>query len=85
MRRHELVCVHGVGHSGGVHGCDGCCGLIGIPAQDKERERIIKLIEHEQSVIDKAGGATFGKRRDYDEGYNVALRDIAILIKGEEQ
>ena len=25
MRAGELDCIHGVGHSAGVHGCDGCC------------------------------------------------------------
>lgn len=25
MRAGELECLHGVGHSAGVHGCDGCC------------------------------------------------------------
>ncbi len=25
MRQGELECLHGVGHSAGVHGCDGCC------------------------------------------------------------
>ena len=33
MRPYELECVHGVGHSAGVHGCDGCCRIIGIPAK----------------------------------------------------
>ena len=28
MRVGELECVHGVGHSAGVHGCDGCCTPI---------------------------------------------------------
>lgn len=25
MRTGELDCIHGVGHSAGIHGCDGCC------------------------------------------------------------
>lgn len=50
-----------------------------------ERERVGKLIIHELDVMEKAGGATFGRRKDYDEGYNAALRDIAILIKGENK
>ena len=25
MRTGELDCTHGVGHSAGIHGCDGCC------------------------------------------------------------
>lgn len=25
MRQGELDCIHGVGHSAGIHGCDGCC------------------------------------------------------------
>ena len=28
MRVGELECLHGVGHSAGVHGCDGCCTPI---------------------------------------------------------
>lgn len=59
---------------------------VGIKAGiDYERDRIIKLVSHEVGVMEKAGGATFGKRKDYDEGYNAALRDIAILIKGENK
>ena len=33
MRPYELECVHGVGHSAGVHGCDGCCGILTWPAR----------------------------------------------------
>lgn len=40
LRSYELECIHGVGHSGGVHGCDGCCGLIAAPAEQSERDRI---------------------------------------------
>ncbi len=28
MRAGELECLHGVGHSAGVHGCDGCCNPL---------------------------------------------------------
>lgn len=73
MRSYELECVHGVGHSGGVHGCDGCCGLIGEPVRESERERIIKLLEDNQGSS-KAQPLTY-------YGYASAI----ALIKGEEQ
>jgi hypothetical protein len=41
MRANELECVHGVGHSGDVHGCDGCCVIIAKAVEG----RIIKLLE----------------------------------------
>lgn len=33
MRTGELDCIHGVGHSAGIHGCDGCCIKLLLPAQ----------------------------------------------------
>ena len=45
MRLYELECSHGIGHSSGVHGCDGCCSMLIKPATDAERERITKLLE----------------------------------------
>lgn len=41
MRKGELDCIHGIGHSANNHGCDGCCFVLGI----YERKRIIKLLE----------------------------------------
>lgn len=41
MRKGELDCIHGIGHSANNHGCDGCCFVLGV----YERERIIKLLE----------------------------------------
>jgi hypothetical protein len=39
----ELTCQHGVGHSGGIHGCDGCCAVIAKAVE----EHIIKLLRTE--------------------------------------
>ena len=47
MRANELGCVHGVGHSGDVHGCDGCCSIIADPVRNQERERFISLIDND--------------------------------------
>ena len=44
MRSYELSCVHGIGHSGGVHGCDGCCALIAGPAEQRAIKRIVDKI-----------------------------------------
>jgi hypothetical protein len=44
MRLYELECSHGIGHSSGVHGCDGCCAMLTKPATEAERERITKLL-----------------------------------------
>lgn len=53
--------------------------------EQAERERVIKLISHELGVMERAGGATFGRMPNFDEGYNAGMRDIAILIKGENK
>jgi hypothetical protein len=36
MRDYELECVHGIGHSAGLHGCDGCCLPLTKAASDTE-------------------------------------------------
>lgn len=58
-KSHELTCEHRVGHSQGVHGCDGCCESV-IAYQTAslgtrhryrregaalERQRIVELIQ----------------------------------------
>lgn len=49
-----------------------------------ERElEIVALIHREIELMDKAGGASFGRRKDYDAGYVTALNDIKILIMEE--
>lgn len=56
---------------------------VKIASMTSERNHLVRLVEHEQEVMRKAGGATFGKRKEYDEGYNMALRDIrGILERG---
>ncbi len=42
-------------------------------------ERIFSIISYEIALMTKKG-ATFGKRKEYDEGYLTALQDIFILI-----
>jgi hypothetical protein len=37
----ELTCVHGIGHSADVHGCDGCCHEL----FKTQIEYVINLIE----------------------------------------
>jgi hypothetical protein len=53
MRAYELECVHGVGHSSDVHGCDGCCSIIAKAVE----QRIVKLLEVEltrlSDIVDK--------------------------------
>lgn len=39
----ELTCTHGVGHSGDIHGCDGCCSIIAKATEN----RIIGLLKDE--------------------------------------
>ena len=57
---------------------------VKIASMTSERNHLVRLVENEQEVMRKAGGATFGKRKEYDEGYNMALRDIrGILERGE--
>lgn len=72
MRANELECVHGVGHSGDVHGCDGCCSIIARAVE----ERIIKLLE--DRIISMSA---YYSRLDEQEGL---IRAIA-LIKGEQK
>jgi hypothetical protein len=59
-RPHELLCEHRIGHSQGVHACDGCCEAILLyqtadlgaryryrrEGAQLERQRIIELIEN---------------------------------------
>ena len=80
MRLYELECSHGIGHSSGVHGCDGCCAMLTKPATDAERERIIKLLQEE---LDRE--RLYGSNDDEDIGTLIGL-DIAIdIVKGKRQ
>jgi hypothetical protein len=58
----------------GVHGCDGCCGLIFGGLVDQEQKRIIKLLEERTndsgSVLDETGNSI------------ADLSDLIELIKG---
>lgn len=71
MRKGELDCIHGVGHSANnTHGCDGCCFTFARA----ERERIIKLIKEVPytDIYVKSGGITLEKH-------------LIALIKGENK
>ena len=75
MRDNELECVHGVGHSGDVHGCDGCCSIIAKAVE----ERIVKqLIDHGVMRVDALGDMVFVNCNTMEVQY---LEDT--LIKGE--
>lgn len=54
MRTGELDCIHGVGHSAGIHGCDGCCiPLVRQARADAWEEGLeakFKLLEGQESV-----------------------------------
>jgi hypothetical protein len=54
MRPNELFCQHHVGHSAGVHGCDGCCGSLVMAAEDRTRAKIIQLLEQVSHFADTA-------------------------------
>lgn len=70
MRKGELDCIHGIGHSANNHGCDGCCFVLGV----YERERIIKLLEQHRDS---------GAR--WHVAYTSAITDAIALIKGENK
>lgn len=72
VRPHELACCHGIGHQLGVHGCDGCCGLVFGDLTFRERERIIALLEQAYSASMKVPGSV------WPDGINTAI----TLIKG---
>lgn len=36
----EYACPHGIGHSKGVHGCDGCCANARFKRISKRRNRV---------------------------------------------
>jgi hypothetical protein len=76
MRLYELECSHGIGHSSGVHGCDGCCAMLTKPATDAERERITKLLE--QDVCPDWSITCC-------DGACAAYKDAIALIKGEQK
>ena len=76
MRAHELTCIHGVGHSSDIHGCDGCCGpLVGV-AVDAETDRIIALIERRRCSEN-------GQTHDCLRLSDYQADDLIALIKGE--
>jgi hypothetical protein len=54
MNPNELTCQHQVGHSSGVHGCDGCCNSIVMAAEDRTRAKIIQLLEQVSHFADTA-------------------------------
>jgi hypothetical protein len=54
MRPGELYCLHEIGHSSGVHGCDGCCGSIVMATEDRTRTKIIQLLEQVSQFADTA-------------------------------
>ena len=75
MRAHELECIHGIGHSGGVHGCDGCCSIIAKAVE----ERIIKqLVDLNVMRVDALGDIVFVNCNTLEVQY---LGDA--LIKGQ--
>jgi hypothetical protein len=54
MKPNELMCQHEVGHSSGLHGCDGCCNSIVMAAEDRTKTKIIQLLEQVSHFADTA-------------------------------
>jgi hypothetical protein len=77
MRLYELECSHGIGHSSGVHGCDGCCAMLTKPATEAERERIINLLE-EHTYYGQDGWLELSDKA-------LTRADLEALIKGEQK
>ena len=69
MRTYELGCVHGVGHSSGIHGCDGCCGMISLPARESEKQAILDYLNERLEDL------LCCKKND-------SCGDIAYVVKG---
>lgn len=46
----------------------------------KTMQDAIAIVKNEHHIMQKANGATRGRVRDYDRGYEVALNDIVILL-----
>lgn len=81
---YELQCEHNIGHSQGVHGCDGCCEVVlsyhtadlgtryryRTEGRQIERNRIVALIENTYHNTDK-----------YELGSFVWTTDIIELIQ----
>ena len=63
----ELHCIHGVGHSGGIHGCDGCCSEI-FPPKD--------FISEEYS-----NGFTSGYRCGQEDGEAAVVEKLLARLK----
>ena len=46
----------------------------------KSFQDAIEIVKNEQSLMRKVNGATRGREREYDRGYETALNDIVILL-----
>lgn len=46
----------------------------------KTMQDAIAIVKNEQRIMAKSNGATFGRNKEYDLGYEVALNDIVILL-----
>ncbi len=44
MRQGELDCIHGVGHSAGIHGCDGCCIILLLEAKAEAWDEAVNAV-----------------------------------------
>lgn len=76
MRNGELECVHGVGHSGGIHGCDGCCGIIAEQARINEQNRIKAfLLANEWKIQDDCS--------EYECSGNAVIKAVQLIEKEE--
>ena len=72
MRTYELTCFHGIGHSAGIHGCDGCCNLLVGPATDRELERILKILRSFAEHLDLC------EQGCYPEDCSAPMFEVAI-------
>jgi hypothetical protein len=77
VRPHELQCCHGIGHQMGIHGCDGCCGLIFGGLVEQTEDRILELLEEHQmngkTTSGFLGGCTCGEFVDDYRGHLIEL------------
>ena len=77
MRNGELDCIHGVGHSAGIHGCDGCCIKLLLPAQ----------VEAWEEGYATGSADSYDGRLDADNPYQIKLsaKDYNQLRKALEE
>ena len=82
----EYECPHGIGHSFGVHGCDGCCTVEGLQWRESQiRTKTTCYVDgcYEKHAVD----TTYCEYHLPEQGYifrKWAVKQILKLLSGDK-